>query len=137
MTMEEKEEIQKEYEAFLQEALNNREIWLLQNDEGMACQNALEHEGCMSILFWSNGMQAENERAGEFENLEAHSLSLFQFMFHWLPNMGEEQVVCGLNWDVDNGGLEVTPQDLLEHFKLILPEELQQEYRRKIAAETC
>ncbi len=135
--MSENDEIQKEYETFLQEVLNNRQVWLLQSDEGMACQNALEHEGCMSILLWSSCMLAENERNGEFTELQTHPLSLFDLMFHWLPNMGDEDVVCGLNWKVENGGLEVEPADLLEHFKLIIPEELQKEYRRKIAAETC
>jgi hypothetical protein len=129
--VEEKEHIQQEYEAFLQEVLNNREIWFLENDDGMACQNALEHEDRMSILFWSNGMQAENERAEEFEHLEAHSLSLYELIFHWLPNMAEEQVVCGLNWNADDGGLEVEPLDLLKHLKLILPVELQEEYRNR------
>ena len=130
-----KDEIQKEYEAFLQDVLNHEKVWLLQNDEGLACQDSVEYEGMMSILMWSDCLLAESERAGEFENLQTESLDLYELMFHWLPNMGEEDVVCCLNWLSEDGGLEVEPKDLLEHLKLILPDELEASYKRRFADE--
>ena len=128
--------IQKEYEAFLREILHNQEVWLLQNEEGIACQNSADYPERMSVLIWSNGILAESEREGEFENLQAETLSLYQFIFYWLPNMQEENVICSLNWASSEGGLEVEPKDLLKHLKLILPEDLQEEYRKRLDSET-
>ena len=128
--MEFEEDIQKEYEAFLQETLNNEEVWILQSEEGLACQSSMEYEGQMSILIWANGVIAEAEREGEFEELEAVNLPLSEFVIQWLPNMQEEGVICGLNWKADIGGLEVEPKDLLEHYNLIIPEEKAKEYQQ-------
>ena len=125
-------EIQKEYEDFLQNVLNNRKVWLLQNEEGMACQDSLEYEGAMSVLFWSDCTFAEAEREEAFKGLETEALDLFDFIFQWLPNMAQEGVICGLNWYSSDGGLEVEPVDLLEHLKLILPEELAKDYQGRL-----
>lgn len=132
--MSTQQEIQKEYESFLQEVLTNEEVWLLQNDEGMACQSSLEYEGRMCILIWSNFVLAESEREGDFEELESVNLPLVDFIFKWLPNMQDEQVICALNWREDDGGMEVEPKDLLEHLKLILPDELMEKYKTEIEA---
>lgn len=125
-------EIQKEYEAFLQDALNDRKVWLLQNEEGLACQDSLEYEGAMSVLFWSDCTLAEAEREEDFKDLETEPLDLFEFIFKWLPNMAEEGVICGLNWYSSEGGLEVEPSHLMEHLKLILPEDLAKEYQQRL-----
>lgn len=127
--MEFEEDIQKEYETFLQETLNNKEVWILQSDEGLACQNSMEYEDQMAILIWASGGLAESERDGEFEELEAVNLPLAEFVIQWLPNMQEEGVICGLNWKTEIGGLEVEPKDLLEHYNLILPEEMKEEFQ--------
>ena len=124
--------IQKEYQAFLQETVNFSEVWILDNEEGMACQSSLEYEGSMAVLFWSNAILAEIERDNEFENLETKSLSLFEFMFQWLPNMQEEGVICALNWNQENGGLEVEPADLLDHYNMVIPEDLEAEFKEKL-----
>ena len=131
---QEKDSIQKEYEGFLQDALNHKEVWILDSEEGMACQSSLEYEDRMAILFWSNGILAEIERNNEFENLEAHTLPLFELLFQWLPNMQEEGVICGLNWNQENGGLEVEPQDLLDHFNMIIPEDMEAEFQEKLSS---
>ena len=132
--MEFEEDIQKEYEAFLQETLNNEEVWLLQSEEGLACQNSMEYEGQMAILIWANGVLAEAEREGEFEELEAINLPLGEFVMQWLPNMQEEGVICGLDWKAEIGGLEVEPKDLLEHYNLILSEEQKEKFKSFLEA---
>ena len=127
-----KEEIQKEYEAFLQDVLNGEQVWLLQNEEGMACQSSIDYEGAMCVLFWSDCTLAEAEREEDFTELETESLGLFEFLFQWLPNMANEGVICGLNWFSSDGGLEVEPLALMEHLKLILPDELAKRYQKQL-----
>lgn len=122
--MDFKQQIQQEYEGFLQEVLDNKEVWVLQNDRGMACQNALEYDQRISVLVWSNGVFAESEREGDFADLAAFNLPLIDFITAWLPNMQEEKVICTLNWQSGTGGLEVEPQDLLEHLQLIASDDL-------------
>ncbi len=106
--------INKEYQLFLNEIFTHQEIWLLESQEGMACHPSFEDNQQMCILFWSNGILAEAERDGDFENLEARNLSLAEFMENWLPGMDDEGVVCGLNWQNEEGGMEILPADLLE-----------------------
>jgi len=130
-------ETQKEYEAFLQEVLDAQEVYILQNDEGLACQNGTEHCDVMCILAWGSPLMAEDQREGEFEDLSVEAIPLFEFLFNWLPNMQEEGVYISINWCQEEGGLEVEPNDLRDHLKLILPEDLQNSYRKIIASRTC
>ena len=127
--------IQQEYEAFLQEVLTHEKVWLLQNDEGLACQDSVEYEDKMAILMWSDCVLAESEREDEFAELETQSLRLYELMFQWLPNMAAENVVCCLNWISEDGGLEVEPGDLLEHLNMILPDDLEKAYRERLDSE--
>lgn len=125
-------EIQQEYESFLQEVLRDEKVWVLQNDEGMACQSSMEYEGAMCVLFWSNCVRADEEREEDFQELEAESISLFEFIFQWLPNMAEEGVICGLNWYSGEGGLEVEPQDIKNHLEMILPDDLAARFAKEV-----
>lgn len=134
--MSEELEIQREYEAFLDDVIKSEEVWILKNDEGLACQKSIEYEGMMSILLWSNAILAEGEREGEFANLQAEPVALYDFLFNWLDNMHQEGVICGLNWHHELG-LEVEPAHLSEHLKAVLPEDTQETYRRRLASETC
>ena len=65
--MEANEQVQEEYESFLRQSIDNREVWILDGTQGMACQESMEFEGKMAILFWSNALLAETERDVEFE----------------------------------------------------------------------
>ena len=128
-------EIQKEYEIFLQNVLDSQEIYILQNSEGLACQNGEEHKGAMCILIWGQALKAEEQRQGEFESLEVDSISLYEFLFRWLPNMEEEGVFCSINWCEENGGLEIEPDELRTHLKSVLPDELKNAYKVRLEAE--
>ncbi len=106
--------VEMEYQQFLHEILVNKEVWILDNEQGMACHPSFEDSEKMCILFWSSGILAENEREGDFELLEARNLSLHEFIDNWLPGMDDEGVICGLNWQNELGGMEILPADLLE-----------------------
>ena len=55
-------------------------------------------------------------------------------MFQWLPNMQEEGVICALNWNKEDGGLEIIPEDLLNHLNMIIPEDLETEFKKRLTS---
>lgn len=128
-------EVQKEYETFLQTAIDNEEIYVLQGDDGLACQNAMGYEGAMCVLIWGSALSAEQQCCEDFATLNVQAVGLYEFLFRWLPNMAEDGVLCSINWREEEGGLEVAPEDLKGHLMSVLPEAMQENYRQRLEEE--
>jgi hypothetical protein len=50
-------------------------------------------------------------------------MSLFDFLFRWLPGMSGDGVLAGPNWNQDLVGLELDPFELRESIELALSSE--------------
>ena len=128
-------EVQKEYETFLQAVINNEELYVLQGEDGLACQSAMADENTMCVLIWGCALTAEDQCSEDVDNLRVDTVALYDFLFRWLPNMDGDGVICSINWHEEEGGLEVGPAALKEHLMSVLPEDIQQRYRQRLETE--
>jgi hypothetical protein len=65
-------------------------------------------------MFWSDRAYASRARQQSFPEYEPAEISLFDFLFRWLPGMAADGVLAGTNWTGDLVGLEFAPNELQE-----------------------
>lgn len=62
--------------------------------------------------FWSDRADARRAAVDEWSDYVPTPLTLEQFLDPWLPGMRRDRVLVGTNWDAQNCGLEIEPDEL-------------------------
>jgi len=83
---------------FIKRAAKNEAVWLLKSEEGIANSTSHEEHAKEILMFWS-------DRA---------YVSLFDFLYRWLPGMSADEVLAGTNWNQGLVGTEIDPFELRE-----------------------
>lgn len=65
------------------------------------------------LLFFSSKEFANDCKKAEWKNYHLVTLSLENFIEHWLPNMIRDGLLCGLDWDDNLNGIELSPDGIL------------------------
>ena len=65
------------------------------------------------LLFFSSKSAAKALQTKEWADYHLIRLDLGLFMDGWLPNMIDNGLYCGLNWEPELIGLELDPEDVL------------------------
>ncbi|ACB60765.1 hypothetical protein Exig_1292 [Exiguobacterium sibiricum 255-15] len=68
-------------------------------------------------LFFSTEEGARACQRNGWENYHLIRLDLEVFTDGWLPNMIQDGLYCGLNWDASLQGLELNPENVLEELE--------------------
>ena len=112
---------QADVDRFVKRVTESEVVWFLANDEGTAyCEsNELEEdeEPRGILLFFSEEAYAKRCQKAAFEDYEISNMSLFDFLFRWLPGMSGDGVLAGPNWNHELVGLEVDPFELRERIE--------------------
>ncbi|MFC1706491.1 DUF2750 domain-containing protein [Planctomycetota bacterium] len=127
---------QENHERFVRRVVDDQTVWGLKGEGGWACCDSNDYEDVSVLLFWSDRAYAERARKAKFSEYEAGAISLFDFLFRWLPGMAGDDSLAGTNWTGDLVGLEYEPADLQQELKEALPETLLAEYTVRFSAET-
>lgn len=69
------------------------------------------------LLFFSTEEGARACQTDGWENYHLIRLDLDVFRDGWLPNMIQDGLYCGLNWDASLQGLELNPENVLEELE--------------------
>ncbi|MES2921701.1 MAG: DUF2750 domain-containing protein [Verrucomicrobiota bacterium] len=105
-------------QRFSKRVAESEVVWYLESEEGPAvCESSdedSEGEPLTVMLFFSDEAYARRCQRGHFEDHEIESMSLFDFLFRWLPGMSGDSVLAGPNWNQDLVGLELDPFELRE-----------------------
>jgi hypothetical protein len=107
-------------ERFIRRVVDFDTVWYLTSDTGTAaCDSNAEmededEEPTTVLLFFSDLAYAKRAQAHHFPAHRPESMSLFNFMYRWLPGMSGDGVLAGPNWSVDLTGLEIDPFELRE-----------------------
>ena len=92
------------------------------------------------LLFYSDAAYARRAQKKHFNDSEVTELSLFSFMYRWLPGMTGDGCLAGPNWSADLTGFEVEPFELRGEIKRRMSMEAiaahEAEYHRLSAQET-
>jgi hypothetical protein len=117
---------QADVDRFIQRVGESEVVWFLANDAGTAYCESNEFEGDEEplgvLLFFSDEAYARRCQNAAFEEYEISKMSLFDFLFRWLPGMSGDGVLAGLNWNHELVGLEVDPLELREKIEANLSE---------------
>jgi hypothetical protein len=105
-------------QRFAKRVAEHEVVWYLNSDEGtVVCESNDEEadgEPMTVMLFFSDEAYARRCQRKHFEDCEVQSITLFDFLFRWLPGMSQDRVLVGPNWTQDLIGLEFDPFDLRE-----------------------
>lgn len=110
------ENLDENYERFLQEALATGCVWGLENSEGWALCPAISNEELDVMPLWSQPEYAQLHVNGDWSSYQVVPIALEELLDDWLPGMHEDVTFVGPNWNGDLEGDEVEPLDLLEEF---------------------
>ncbi len=104
------------YDRFLEEALATGCVWGLENEEGWAVCPSIENDSLDVMPLWSQPEFAQAHVSGEWSHYKVVPISLEEFLDDWLPGMHEDITLVGPNWNASLEGDEMEPLDVLEDF---------------------
>lgn len=119
---------------FIQAAVKTEAIWILRDENGAAFRES-DDEGRSVLQFWPNAPEAEASATDDWEECLPEKIALYDFLYRWLPNMEEDDLLAGTNGSSDGAGLELEPGELEEDLKAAIPAELLKKYEADIDAE--
>lgn len=117
------EDLDENYDRFLEEAIATGCVWGLESDDGWAlCStNNLSNSAELDVMpLWSQPEYAQVHVEGEWSAYRVVPIDLEELLEDWLPGMHEDVTLVGPNWNGDLDGDEVEPLDLLEDFDELL-----------------
>lgn len=122
------------HKRFVSRIVEGGVVWGLKGDNGWAFAEPNDCENVSVLLFWSD--EAYGRRAQqEIPEHAPAQISLFDFLFRWLPGMSRDGAVAGTNWTGDLVGLEKDPYELRLEIEAALPPEISAEHRARYEAE--
>jgi hypothetical protein len=75
--------------------------------------------------------------APDVTNCSTLCIPLFDFLYRWLPGLHRDRHLAGSNWTGDLIGLEVEPSELQDQLHGRLPQNLRDQFREMLAAESA
>lgn len=134
------------HERFVRRAIEQETTWTIWGDTGplIAESNGDEDEDEDDeveprevFLFFSDKAYAARALRESWPESPAYApreVTLFNFMYRWLPGIHRDGHLVGANWTGDLIGLEVEPAELLEELKATLPEEVRARHLAELEA---
>ncbi len=108
-------------ERFILRVTATEVVWYLDSEEGLAVSESNELEdddGPLTVLmFFSDRAYAKRALLKSFPGFQVQSMSLFDFLYRWLPGMSADHRLAGPNWTGDLIGLEVDQLNLRERIE--------------------
>jgi hypothetical protein len=104
---------QENHDRFIKRIVESETIWALSNENSYAYAESNKDDNSSDIiLFWSDKAYAKRAKQSKYPEFKETTITLFNFLFRWLPGMYEEGVRAGTNWTGDLVGLEYNAYDL-------------------------
>ena len=123
--------VETNFQRFIDRIIGSESVFYLSSDEGVANSVSNEDEEIVILLFWSDrGYATRAKRAFEDEFIETE-MTLFDFLYRWLPGMSGDGVLAGPNWDGNLIGKEVDPYDLRIEIEERMPPEILEQYEER------
>lgn len=126
-------------DRFLQRVAAAERVWALRGPDGFAVCDSNppddDDEPRPVLLFWSDEAYADAARKAEYPDHTVADLSLFDFLFRWLPGMEKDGVLAGTNYTADLAGLETEPMALQDQLLEAMPAALAKSYVDRLKSE--
>lgn len=131
--------VESNFQRFINRVIENETVFYLSNDEGVANSVSNDDEETIILMFWSDRAYAARVNRILPEEFSESEMTLFDFLYRWLPGMTGDCVLAGPNWNGDLVGREIEPFDLRTEIEEKMPPELLEEYEesyRKLTERT-
>ena len=104
---------QENHDQFIRSIVESETIWALTKENLYAYAELNKDENPLDIiLFWSDKEYANRVKQNHYPEFKETTITLYNFMFRWLPGMSSENVFAGTNWTEDLVGLEYNANKL-------------------------
>jgi len=125
------------HEAFVRKIVAAESVWVLQSDDGAAyCVSEEEDDNERSVIqFWAQAADAQQAAVDDWAEYEPEAVSLFDFLFRWLPGMHDDEALVGTNLSNEKLGLEIEPADLEEELRNEMGENMIEKYEARLEKE--
>lgn len=123
--------VETNYQRFLTRIIENEVVYYLSNEEGVANSLSNEDESICVLLFWSDRAYAVRANKVFNEEYVEAEMSLFDFLYRWLPGMTSDGVLAGPNWNGDLVGRESDAFDLRDEIERRMPGDMSNAYEER------
>lgn len=124
---------QADTDRFLTRVVASEIVWYLQSSNGAAsCESdefEIKGEPAAVLLFFSDEAYARRVQLAHFPDHKTSTMSLFDFLYRWLPGMTGDSVLAGPNWNADLVGLEFEAYLLREKIEKAMSQEQGNRYK--------
>ena len=124
--------IQANHDRFVSRVAQSEVVWGLQAPSGFAVCPSNDDEDRQVLMFWSDRGYASQVKQSHFPEYEPFEITLFDFLFRWLPGMEGDHVLAGTNWNGDLAGHEIPPDDLREQLLNAMGKDRVQQYAERL-----
>lgn len=121
------------HRRFVERAVAGEVVWGLKGQSGYASCDSNSEPRRDVLVFWSDGPYARRAEAHFPDHVPA-PISLFDFLYRWLPGMQSDEVLAGTNWNGHLCGLEIEPDALREELIDALPPDVVFRYKAQFEA---
>ena len=98
---------QENHDRFIRRIVESETIWALSKENSYAYAEIYKEENPLDIiLFWSDKEYANSVKQSHYPEFNETAITLYNFVFRWLPGMSSESVLAGTDWTGDLVGLE-------------------------------
>ena len=122
------------HQQFISRIIESEVVWGLLGHRGFADCDSNEADAAV-IMFWSDRAYATRVQQHFFREYEPQEVSLFDFLFHWLPGMAADGVLAGTNWTADLIGLEFASDELQNTILSVMNPEQARKYKTRLEGE--
>lgn len=130
--LHERATLQANHERFVRRVIEHEVIWGLDQGNGFAWCESHDDARASVILFWSDEAYAKRAMKSGFDDCALRSITLFDFLFRWLPGMDADGALAGCNWTADLAGIESHAGDLQAELATAMPDEMIQKYQEQL-----
>ena len=127
-----KADSKKDHQSFIERVIAAEEVWGLKGESGFAWCESNEVQERDVILFWSERAFSESPRKLWYPEYEPVALTLFDFLFRWLPGMSSDGVLAGTNWTQELVGVESDPKELQDEIGDQMPKDMLDRYFKQL-----
>lgn len=123
------------HRRFIEAAVAAETVWTLEGDHGVASRISDDPDERVVLQFWSGAAGAESSAIGEWAGYQTDSITLYDFLFRWLPGMEADDALVGTNTGKDAPGLEAEPADLETELREAMGEAKVAQYEARLEQE--
>ncbi|MBB6112519.1 Protein of unknown function [Mucilaginibacter lappiensis] len=111
------------YKLFIEKVAASKLVWALKSKNGWANSHSNDSEDVDVIPFWSDRAYAKLCARDDWKGYLPVEIPLAEFLESWCIEMADNEVLAGINWDVNMFGKESTALnvalDILEQLNAI------------------